>query len=156
MIKKTHLSLSFLFLALNIYSTNSFAINYDVIGPCSETPLYKNQVEVSLSKSVGQNSVEIFDKEKIEYVGNENGMNSILNTPTGNEAIEILSETKMRAYGWCFSINGIIPDVISSQIYFSDKNDSLKWFFAYSTYDQGVWTDYCVPSYTIKSPFICK
>ena len=139
-----------------IVSTPSFAVNFDVIGPCSKKPVYAGTFKTDLTDSVGQISVDIFDFNKITYAGNDVGMNSILNTPVGTDAIEIISDTKMRAYGWCFSVNGVIPEILASETYFNNQNDYLSWFFAFSTYDQGVWTDYCVPAYTIKAPQFCK
>lgn len=138
------------------YAAELSAVTYDVIGPCSNKAVYSGTFKTDITESVGKISMDIFDANNIPYVGTENGMNTIINTPVGDEALEILSDTKMRAYGWCFSINGVIPDVLSSQAYVTKQNDYISWFYAYSTYDRGVWTDYCVPSYKIKSPQFCK
>jgi hypothetical protein len=145
-----------LLLLLLIVSCNAHAITFAVIGPCSSKPLHAGNFPTDLSESVGKISLDIFDAHKIPYVGSADGMSSIVNTPVGDDALEILSDTKMRAYGWCFSINGEVPDRLSSQVNFENQKDYLTWFYAYSTYDQGVWTDYCVPSYKIKSPQFCK
>lgn len=138
------------------FSYNASAITYSVLGPCAPESIYAGSIKVDLDESVGSTTLEIFEAQKIPYNGSEIGMSSILNTPVGDEAIEILSDSKMRAYGWCFSINGNIPDALSNEVYFTKQNDHLSWFYAYSTYDQGVWTDYCVPSYKIKAPQFCK
>lgn len=138
------------------FSSPLYAVSFSVVGPCSERPLYAGTFKTDLEDNVGKVSMDIFDFYKIPYAGNEYGMNSILNTPVGLDAIEVLSDTKMRAYGWCFSINGVIPEVLANEVRFSKQNDVLNWFYAYSTYDQGVWTDYCVPSYQVKAPQFCK
>ncbi|MBP9682674.1 MAG: DUF4430 domain-containing protein, partial [Bacteriovorax sp.] len=65
-------------------------------------------------------------------------------------------DTKMRSYGWCYSINGKLPDVLASQVFFQDQADYLVWYYGYSTYDLGVWTDYCVPADRIKPVQFCK
>lgn len=136
-------------------SSTSFAITFAVVGPCSSSPQHKGSFKTDLSESVGKISIDIFDFNDIPYVGTENGMNSILNTPTDLDSMEVISETKMRAYGWCYSVNGEIPNVLPSAFFFKKQSDHLVWFYAFSTYDSGTWLDYCVPSYTVKAPQFC-
>lgn len=83
-------------------------------------------------------------------------MTIIANSPIGLDAMEVLSDTKMRAHGRCFSVNGVVPDVLASETYLAAQDDYISWFYAYSTYDRGVWTDYCVPTYQIKPAQFCK
>jgi hypothetical protein len=137
-------------------SYNVHAIDFAVIGPCSEKSTYSGKLKADLDDSVGEISMQIFDHHKIPYQGSADGMSTIMNGPVGLDAMEVISDTKMRAYGWCFSVNGVIPDVLASQTHFTKQSDYLVWFYAYSTYDQGVWTDYCVPSYKIKAEQFCK
>lgn len=138
-------------------SISSYAISYSVIGPCSSTPVYFGNFDVqNFKESAGKISVDIFDQNKIPYTGSEAGFNSILNTPTGLDAMEVLSDTKMRAHGWCYTVNGIGPDVLASDYFLSSNDDKIVWFFGYSTYDRGQWTDYCVPSYKVKAKQFCS
>lgn len=143
-------------LFLLAHSNQSFAVYYSVIGPCSSTPISQGVFPTDLSDSVGQITIDILDLQKIPFVGSEQGIASIANSPVGLDAFEVLSDVKMRSYGWCYSINGEIPDVLASQSFFTEQSDYLVWFYGYSTYDQGVWTDYCVPSYKIKTKQFCK
>lgn len=152
---KTFKGISVLSLIL-VFSLNAHAVTFEVTGPCNEISEFSGSYIIDLSKNVGEATLKIFSDEKIPFVGSVEGISSILNTPTGLDAIEVISDTKMRAYGWCFSINGHIPDVLMNEVYFTKQNDKLSWFYAFSTYDQGVWTDYCVPSYKIKAPQFCK
>jgi hypothetical protein len=149
---KTLLSL----IVISFYSATASAVVLDVIGACSKKPVYSGIFKTDISESIGKISVDIFEANKIPYIGSENGMNSIINSPMGDEAIEVLSNTKMRVHGWCFSINGIIPDVTADKIHVTNQSDYISWFYAFSTYDKGEWTDYCIPSYTVKSPQFCK
>jgi hypothetical protein len=135
---------------------NAYAINYEVIGPCSIKPRESGTFNVDdLKISVGITSVNIFDQQNIPYQGSAAGFNSIINTPTGLDSIEVLSDTKMRAYGWCFSVNGVVPEVMASDYLFTSNDDKLIWFYAYSTYEKGEWLDYCVPSYQVKAAQFC-
>lgn len=137
-------------------SLSVHAVYFDVIGACSKKPLYAGKFMTDISDSVGKISLDIFDTHKIPYIGSEEGLAMIANSATGLDAMEVLSDSKMRAYGWCFSVNGVIPDALASQTYLSSQNDYISWFYAYSTYDSGIWTDYCVPSYNLKAEQFCK
>ncbi len=147
---------SLVILAALTLASPLYAVQFAVTGACSERPLIQGDFKTDLEESVGKISLEIFDFYNVPYQGTAHGLNSIFNSATGLDAMEVLSETKMRAYGWCFSVNGVVPDVLASETFFSKQNDYLHWFYAYSTYDQGVWTDYCVPAHTIKSQQFCK
>ena len=137
-------------------SFNAHAITYEVIGPCSPTPAYSGTYDLeNLSINAGKASINIFNRDKIPYIGVEKGINTILNTPIGPETLEIISGTKMRAYGWCYTVNGVGPDIMPDEYFFQSNNDKLVWFYAYSTYDNGNWTDYCMPSYKIKAARFC-
>jgi hypothetical protein len=131
------------------------AIELSVIGPCDSKPSFKTSFEASLQQSLGMLTVMEFERNKIPYLGNENGMHSILGMPFGDEALEIISDTKMRAYGLCFAVNGVVPDLLSNQVFLTKQSDKIVWFYAYSTYDRGQWLDYCVPSYNLKSQQFC-
>lgn len=139
-----------------VCSLSAHAVYFDVIGACSKKPLHAGTFKTDISDSVGKISVDIFEANNIPYIGSEEGMSMIANSPMGLDAMEVLSDTKMRAYGWCFSINGVIPDVLASKSYVTSQNDYISWFYAYSTYDTGIWTDYCVPSYKLKAEQFCK
>src|SRR5438445_13693274 len=91
------------------------AIKWKVIGPCSDKPVFQGTYEADLKKSVGQTSQEIFDKNKVPYIGYAAGFNSINNSPTGLDAMEVVSDEVMRAYGWCYAVNGKIPTEIPDQ-----------------------------------------
>lgn len=136
--------------------TTTHAVEISVTGPCETTPAYTNSFLADLNQSLGKISVDNFEKNNVPYLGNENGMHSILGMPYGDAALEILSDTKMRAYGLCFTVNGEVPESLSSETYLTKQSDKIHWFYAFSTYDQGVWVDYCVPANTVKSHQFCN
>ena len=148
---KTLLSLALMMCSLSVH-----AVYFDVIGACSKKPLHAGRFITDISESVGKISVDIFEANKIPFVGSEEGMSMIANSPMGLDAMEVLSDTKMRAYGWCFTVNGVLPDVLASKSFLTSQNDYISWFYAYSTYDAGIWTDYCIPSYNLKAEQFCK
>lgn len=136
-----------------LLSSSLFAIEWEVIGQDSKTPVYSGSLNADLKKSLGEITVKIFDTKKIPYIGNEAGINSILGTPSGDKLLVVVNNETMRAYGWCFTVDGQIPDLMPDKVYFSRQNSHLSWFFAYSLYEKGQWTKYCVPAYTLPLKF---
>lgn len=142
----------FLFLLLPL-SAN--AVKWKVLGPCSNKPVFQGAYEADLKKSVGEISQEIFNANKIPYVGMAAGFNSINNSPIGLDALEVVSNTVMRAYGWCYAVNGRIPKVMPDQVQAASQDDTIAWFYGYSTNIENEWTDYCIPGYQIKAAQFC-
>ena len=145
----------FLFTLSLIVSAHSQALTWKVFGACTNKPVQQGEIAADLSKSVGAITVEIFNQNKIPFVGAAEGMNSILNTPIGLDAMEIVSQTEMRVYGWCYSVNGKDPVQMPHEIKFKNQSDELIWYYAYSTNNKGEWTDYCSPAYWIKAIQFC-
>ena len=144
-------------LALLIVSSFADASQLTIDHPCLIKPI------LSLSTSIDSLTEDLFsftkkqitDQNIVAVLAN-NGIISVLNYVSQNKAIEVVNDTKMRAYGWCYSINGEIPDVMPDQIKLTNQ-DSIKWFLSYSTYDSGQWIDYCVPVNTSPeaTKFVC-
>jgi len=137
-----------------LISLSSFAGEVYFQGPCEEKPFLVGE-NTGAGITAGALSISVLEESKTEYIGSEGGINSILGSPVGMEAIEVLSDTKMRAYGWCYEIDGFGPAAMPDEIELKGT-EQVRWFFAFSTYEDGVWKDYCTPSYSVKSPFICK
>ena len=137
-----------------LFSFSSFANEVYFQGPCEEKPFLKGEV-TGAGLTAGDITVELLEKSGTEYIGSVGGINSVIGTPTGTEAIEVVSNTHMRAYGWCYEIDGFQPAAMPDQIELKGT-EQVRWFFAYSTYKAGVWMDYCTPSYELKSPFLCS
>jgi hypothetical protein len=137
-----------------IFLRAAFAHQVTVIGPCSEKPLF--QIEsVSKAATLGDLTVEVFQKHQIPFEGDRSSIRSIQNSPVGDEALEILSDRQMRAYGWCVTVNGEEPGEMPDQVVLS-RDSKIVWFYAYSLYDSGSWKTMCSPSYRLQSPFVCS
>lgn len=150
------MKIHFVFL-ITLISLQAHAVSWEVIGPCSETPVYSGAMNLnSPPASVGDFSVQVFDANKIPYIGSEMGFNSIVNTPTDRNSIEIVSKTELRAYGWCYSVNGEFPEQMPHEAFFPNNEAKLIWFYAYSTIKNNQWQDdYCTPAYNIKAEQFC-
>jgi hypothetical protein len=141
-------------LAAVFVSFPSFALTYEIVGPCSEKPVYEGGVPAS-GMSAGKATLQILEKNRAPYRGTEAGIHSILNTPEGDEAIEVISDREMRAYGWCYEVDGTQPNVMPDQFRLKGS-EHLKWFYAFSHYKNGQWLTYCEPAYTVKPKGLCR
>jgi hypothetical protein len=142
---------------LFLFSLNTNAATIKITGPCSEIPIVESSINILDFKiNLGKITVDFLTQEKIPFVGSEYGFNSINGTDVGDDAIEILSDTKLRAYGWCYTINNIANDKMPDEIFLTKQSDSISWFYAFATYDRGVWKDYCTPAYKIHYSKFCS
>ena len=72
----------------------------------------------------------------------------------GLDAMEVLSDTDMRSYGWCFEVDGKVPESYPDSIPLKGVK-KITWFYAYAEYVKGEWISQCKPSYQLKSPYVC-
>ena len=133
----------------------SLAGTFEIIGPCSAEPVFTAEVSSMVGKSVGELTVQTLTDFSIPFLGNEVGIHSIFNTPTGEDAYEILSKTEMRAYGWCYSVDGIEPKAYPSEVTLTSETSHVSWYFGFAHYRGGEWLTQCTKSYTVKSEFVC-
>lgn len=147
---KKALIVASLFISVSVH-----AVTWKVFGPCSDQPVYQGTYQADLTKSVGEVSIEIFNQNKIPYIGTDAGFNSINNSPTGLDAMEVISDTEMRAYGWCYTVNGQVLTAMPDQMKLKTQQDTLNWFYGYSTNIKNQWKDYCSPGYWIKAKQFC-
>jgi hypothetical protein len=130
------------------------ALTFEVVGSCRAEPERQGEYRVAGETNVGRASVEIFEKYGIPYVGSELGFNSILNTPVDREAIEFPAPDEIRAYGWCFEVDGRQPMGMPNEVALRG-NEHLRWFHAFALYRKGEWVSYCTPAYTVKPAKLC-
>jgi hypothetical protein len=148
---------STVFILLIILSLKTNAASIKITGPCSETPIVESSINIlDLNHNLGRITVDFLTQNKIPFIGSEYGINSINETAVGDDALEILSDTKMRAYGWCYTINNIANDKMPDEIFLTKQSDSISWFYAFATYDRGVWKDYCTPAYKTHYSKFCS
>lgn len=106
--------------------------------------------------NVGELTIETLKKFGIPFKGTYEGLNSAFETPVGKEAIEVISPDEMRAYGWCYSVDGEAPEVYPHEAFIGPETKSVVWHFGYARYFQGQWVTQCTPAYSVKPAFLCK
>jgi len=142
-----------------ILTTSTWASSLSLIGPCFETPAFEADFPVQEGESVGSYTIRFLDHYAIDYAGDEQAMSSILKTPIGRDAMEIInddpSNMEINAYGWCYSVNDVAPEVYPSDVQIKE-GDKVKWWFGYARYLNGEWITQCSPSYLRQPDFLCK
>ena len=123
-------------------SLNSFAGTITVNKPCSETSFTSKNIEFDKSVSLGEITINLLNDHGIDFVGETFGINQINGTPVKGRDLEVISNSEMKAYGWCFSINGVIPESYPNMIY-PDSNDNVIWFYGFAHYLEGEWIAQC-------------
>ncbi len=122
---------------------------------CSDRPLLEVHADIGSSMTVSDFTLQQLTNHAIVFQGAKEGIHSILATPTGMDALEVLNDQEMRAFGWCYTIDGQLSDVLMHQQAISNQS-VIRWFFAYSFYRAGVWTDYCLPATADTSLGLCR
>lgn len=124
--------------------------------PCTESNWLATTFPLEAKQSVGELTITALTQAQIAYKGSATGIASIRDTVVGDQALEIISDREMRAYGWCYRLNGVVPEALADQVYVTTDQDQIEWFFAYAHYRDGEWRDYCQPTQKTKPAFICK
>lgn len=132
-----------------VLSTSAFASNvaFRVLGVKGQVLLQKSVATTGMS-NVGQLSHDVLQKaiqtkNLSQYSGSNGGVNAI-NGLGG--ALEVLSDTKMNAYGWCYRVDGHASDLMADQFRITGRERVVEWFYAYAHLDRDVWKSMCVPA----------
>lgn len=135
--------MKFLVFLLLIVSSNSYAAYFKVVGV---KPILNIRTQTHPKESVGAITYRILAEAQkrgiLKFEGNDSGILSI--NGLGNKTV-VISDTKLMAFGWCFSVNGNAPDLMPNNVFLNSPKDKILWFYAYSLYDSGTWVNQCVP-----------
>jgi hypothetical protein len=138
-----------------LFSLNAQAIELTFTGPCSEEFIMRTQVEEEF-ENVGELTASTLTKFSIPFLGSAEGIASVFGTPVGNAAMEIISPTEMRAYGWCFAVDGVSPDLYSHEVIITRETQKIAWIFGFAHFKNGQWITQCTPAYKIKPTSMCE
>lgn len=147
--------IKFLILGLSLFVFRAYSQEIEFIGPCSSKPLFSQEFSLKF-ETVGDLSVYVLEKNKIAYLGNEEGINSVFGTPVGTDSIEVISDTEMRSYGWCFFVDGKIADVYAHQYVLNKNIKKIQWIYSYALLKKNKWVSMCEKAYEVKPKFLCK
>lgn len=139
-------------LSLNLFAAD---ITMQVLSPCDGTVIHQETENIQMN-NLGQASIYFLDQMQLAYTGNEYSITSILDTPTGMDAYEVISDNEMRAYGWCYSVNGESPELMPNQFLLDlNKDYVISWHYGFALYKDGQWITQCSPSWNVTPNFVC-
>lgn len=136
-------------------SLPAMALEISFIGPCDKKPLIKENLTGNYAH-VGALTIDFLNKKKIPYLGNERGLKSVFNTPVGDALMEVVSDNEMRAYGWCYFVNDLGPDVFADEYPLDAGIKKIEWLFGFAHYKNGQWISSCTPAFTVRPKFLCN
>jgi hypothetical protein len=140
-----------------LVSSPLFAVRIDIEDPCTGKIAASSYQIEGEGVSLGELSIRALEGLALPYLGSDAGINSIFNTPTGLDAMEVLSDTDMRAYGWCYLVDGELVDRYANDIP-SKGIDTVTWFYGYALMENATWVSMCEKiSYSEQgaNPFFC-
>lgn len=141
------------YITLFLISFSTFALDVKFYNGCEKTPFLNAQVDVENFKTVGDLTHYILKENNISYVGSTSGINSILDTPSGIDAMEVLSDKDMKAHGWCYKLDGVLSSKLIDEQELSSDMKNLTWYYGYYLYKDGAWTGTC--EFQFFNSFIC-
>ncbi len=127
--------LSFL---LNMFLPTAFALSVIVEHP-DKGIIVDEQISLNAASTVGQVTLDVLTAKAIAFDGSELGFSSIDGL---EQRLDILSKTEMKAYGWCYSVDGEVVETLAHQTQLDDSSQ-LRWFYAFAHYQAGVWVSQC-------------
>ena len=128
---------------LMVSSLETMAVEFQVKGREGET-LFSGESKIEKSSNVGEITVGILTKNEIPFDGSELGIREMFELT--NE-LDIISKKEMKAWGWCFSINGEVPETLTHETPVEKNESKIVWFFAYAHYLEGEWISQCQVDY---------
>jgi len=135
-----------LILTIFLWPLDSNAVTVNVLGR-KGVQLFSTSLDVKTPTHVGHISVLSFDQWKIPYEGGTYGMRKIFDL---ENLMEVVSDTELKAYGWCFSIDDITPETMADQSPVIDSDSVIEWYYAYAHYKNGAWIGQCVRDWQFR------
>jgi hypothetical protein len=128
-----------------LFSSSIKAGEISVLRPCSNHPLVIEDINFTKIQNLGEITIDLLTRNNIDYVGEAYGINKIEGIPIHGNDLEIISDSEMKAYGWCFTVNGSVQEDYPDQI-IPTSNDQITWFYGFAHYLKGKWIRQCVPA----------
>lgn len=141
-------------LCLLTISFSAHAIKIEFIGPCHNSPLLMTVVDEKFV-NVGALTIAVLEKFQAPHIGNEIGLHTAFNTPIGLDALEVISDEEMNSYGWCYEVDGVLPESFPVEYKITPHIKKISWFFGHARYFRGEWTDQCLKSFKNPPAFLC-
>ncbi len=118
------------------------AMEFSVVGRGGQE-LYRAQEAFSVPAKVGDVTVFFLERSGLDYKGDKSGIAAIAGLDTRMEQV---SRDEVRAYGWCYSVNGFAPEEMPDQVEIHDPDTKIRWFYGFARAIRGEWVSQCEPA----------
>lgn len=124
-----------------------YAVSLSVRGEAGDTILHTNR-DRGNSATVGNFTIAVFQEAvavgKLKFEGDEDSIVSIngITNDMRSPAPGIL-----RAYGWCFSLDGVVPATMPGDTKLESNAAKIEWFYGYMVFQDNIWSEVCVPGW---------
>ena len=141
-------SIKWITISALLYSTSD-AAQFEVRG---YGPILNVETSIQKGESVSRMTATLLARAKeshliSNYFFNGLGVESI--TPLGQAPlgffVEAQNEKELRAYGWCYSVDGITPDLLADEYRLQGTEEKITWYFGFATRILGNWETQCTP-----------
>lgn len=123
-----------------VWSLASSALTVRVVRKRNQL-LFELNIKMQLPTSVGEATVDAFEQGEVFYQGGAFGIVKMFDLTND---VEVISDMEMKAYGWCFSLDGITTDTMADKTPVASETSVIEWSYAYAHYVRGEWTAQCV------------
>jgi hypothetical protein len=137
--KRTPLNLFILFGAAT-WVTPSSALTFEIHAKKNAITTFELPSTPS-DTTIGALTVQALTMQHIPFEGSESGIATIYGE---GSHLEVINDKVLKAWGWCYSIDGDTSDKMPDQVILPGGAKVLKWFYSYALYDSGTWTGYCI------------
>jgi hypothetical protein len=98
--------------------------------------------DVNIKRNLGALTIDFLNAQTppIPFEGDEHSLSSI---DGQGSWLETVSNREFRAWGWCFMINGDIPETMPGETYLQSPTDLVLWFYGFAKNLDGVWVSQC-------------
>ena len=121
------------------FAISAQALSFKITGKNQEL-LFNEELSPNLPSSLGQVSLDLFNQRQIPYQGGVFGFSKIFEI---GQHIEVISNQEMKAYGWCFSVDGVAPDTMADETLLENPDSQIHWFYGYAHFKDGEWIAQC-------------
>ncbi len=135
----------------NVDASVKFVIN-DI---CSDDDTVNTEIEVS-NITLGNLTVQELNRFKIKFVGGDYGISSINDSPKSDEALVVLNDYEMLAFGWCFKVDGEVLEEMPDKVLINANTNSIQWYFGFAHYLKGEWISQCSVDRSLTKKLFCK
>ncbi|MCB0420806.1 MAG: hypothetical protein KDD61_07410 [Bdellovibrionales bacterium] len=144
-----------LLICITFLNLKGYSLEVQILHPCHFQTLAHQYYSTTQVMTVGQITLQLLSQQSFSYVANEAAVHRILNSPIGNEALDIVNDHTMRAYGWCYLVNGVYSEDFPSQKIVGPY-DTITWYFGFALYDKGQWVRQCAPAHEAPPLAFCS